>query len=259
MSSATRSGFAMIEPTIEAKITSSGPSKPVRRNADAGIDEQRRTPADEKQDDQQAVGLELERQVSGQRVAADRDEEDDEDQAREQARPADVPRTDQRHERGQHARRRRRHGRRMPLVTDTAKKTSDASTAAAGRIVRAGGASGTVKLLTWLRGSASYGAVVRHRGGLARAWRAAADSRAGRRARRSRTSPRGRSRSASSSSEPGRSWHRVAAAPARRERGPCRDVVGLLVPLEIRLERGRAPQGELHRVTAASSRWQRCR
>src|SRR4029453_9726316 len=133
-------------------------------------------------------------------------------------------------------------------VTETAKKTSDASTAAAGRIDRAGAPSGTVKLLTWLRGSTSYGAVVRKRDGLARACprpqileqEGEPDGR-----EHHRQEDHDRHRLRAGLEDLGLAWplHLLHENAVR-----VRALGGLLISLEIRLEPGRPPQGELHRV-----------
>ena len=66
---------------------------------DTRIDEQRGEPPEYEQRDEHAVGLELERQVGGERVPPDRDEHDDQDQRRDQPWPADQHRADKRRNR----------------------------------------------------------------------------------------------------------------------------------------------------------------
>ncbi len=62
--------------------------EPARPEADPRVDEQRRHPADDDEQHDEPVGLEVEGHVPGQQVALDRDEEDDEDRQADENLPA---------------------------------------------------------------------------------------------------------------------------------------------------------------------------
>ena len=80
--SATRSGFTTIDTIAAAEDDHERPLEPRPTKAHAVIDEQRADPSDDEHRDEEAVELQLERQIRRKRVPADRDEQDDEDQRR---------------------------------------------------------------------------------------------------------------------------------------------------------------------------------
>ena len=187
------------------------------------VDEQRREPPEHEQRDEEAVRLELERQVAGQRVPPDRDEEDDQDQrARAAAASRSTSTRVQRQrtststastavaDRRYAAQRRRSREQRQRAPT-----TSDGWNGRAGRIADAASAHGATPCVAWAARPRTRPASAT----LGLADDAAAGSRGGRRDRRSRTSRRGRRRSASSSSAAGRARPRSGARPVTITRG----------------------------------------
>ena len=243
---ATRSGLAMIDATADGDEEQERPLEPGPAQRDPPVHEQRRAPSEQQECDEDAVRLDLERQVAREHVAPDRDEEDDQDQRGEQPGPADVDRPRERRS----ERRRRRHvaaiadhrrsARRQPPRESRARRPrAPAGRATASRLL---GTTLTVLGRASLRragGDGSDSSNSRRRGRRFSSKKASAD---GREHHGEEDHDRHRLRAAA-----GRSSPPSAASAVRRPHGPQPEPVGPLLLAQVRVERFRATLSERDR------------